>query len=329
MKIVILDAYSLNPGDLDWTGIEALGEVKIYDRTASEDVMQRCHGAEIVITNKVPFGKERLQQLPNLRLIAIMATGYNIIDIEAAHELEITVCNVPAYSTASVAQMMMAQLLTITNRVEHYTKEVTEQQSWTQSADFCYWNTPLIELQGKRLGIYGMGRIGMAASQIALAMGMEVVTISAKEETLLPRICVAQMGETETFTVKKVSEEEFWTSCDVYSLHCPLTAETKGLINKDRINGMKRGTIVLNTSRGPVVEEQDVADALRSGQLSAFATDILSVEPATADNPLLSAPNVFITPHIAWATLEARTRLMDILTENVKQFIKGTPQNFV
>lgn len=329
MKIVILDAYALNPGDLDWTGIEALGEVKIYDRTASEDVMQRCHGAEIVITNKVPFGKERLQQLPNLRLIAIMATGYNIIDIEAAHELGITVCNVPAYSTASVAQMMMAQLLTITNRVEHYTKEVTKQQSWTQSADFCYWNTPLIELQGKRLGIYGMGRIGMAASQIALAMGMEVVTISAKEEALLPRISVSQMGETETFAVKKVSEEEFWTNCDVYSLHCPLTDETKGLINKDRINGMKRGTIVLNTSRGPVVEEQDVADALHSGQLSAFATDILCVEPATADNPLLSAPNVFITPHIAWATFEARTRLMDILTENVKQFIKGTPQNFV
>lgn len=329
MKIVVLDAHVLNPGDLDWANMKALGEVEIYDRTESKEVMQRCHGAEIVITNKVPFDKERLQQLPDLRLIAIMATGYNIIDIEAAHKLGIKICNVPAYSTASVAQMMMAQLLTITNRVEHYTKEITEQQSWTNAEDFCYWNTPITELRGKRLGIYGMGRIGMAAAQIALVMGMEVLTISAKEETLLPRICVAQMGDIETFAVKKVSEEEFWTSCDVYSLHCPLTTETKGLINRDRINGMKRGAIVLNTSRGPVVEEQDVADALRSGQLSAFATDILSVEPAISSNPLLSAPNAFITPHIAWATLEARTRLMDILTENVRQFIKGTPQNLV
>lgn len=329
MKIVILDAYALNPGDLDWSGIQALGEVDMYDRTAPEDVMVRCKGAEIVVTNKVPFDRERLQQLPNLRLIAVMATGYNIIDIDAAHELGITVCNIPAYSTASVAQMMMAQLLTITNRVEHYTKEITEQQSWAQSADFCYWNKPLIELQGKRLGIYGMGRIGMAASQIALAMGMEVLTISAKEESLLPQMTVSQMGETETLSVKKVDEETFWTTCDVYSLHCPLTTETKGLINKERINGMKHGAIVLNTSRGPVVEEQDVADALRTGQLSAFATDILSVEPATPDNPLLSAPNVFITPHIAWATLEARKRLMDILTENIRQFINGTPQNCV
>lgn len=329
MKIVILDAYALNPGDLDWSGIQALGDVEIYDRTAPQDVMQRCHGAEIVITNKVPFDRERLEQLTDLRLIAIMATGYNIIDTEAAHKLGISVCNVPAYSTASVAQMMMAQLLAITNRVEHYTKEITEQQAWTNSADFCYWNTPLIELQGKRLGIYGMGRIGMEASQIALAMGMQVLTISAKDESLLPSIRVSKMGVTESLAVQKVDEETFWTSCDVYSLHCPLTAETIGLINKERIDGMKHGAIVLNTSRGPVVEEQDVADALRSGQLAAFATDILSVEPAMEHNPLLTAPNVFITPHIAWATLEARVRLMDILTQNVKLFIEGKPQNLV
>lgn len=329
MKIVILDAYALNPGDLDWSGIETLGDVTIYDRTKPEDVMERCLGAEIVITNKVPFDKERLQQLPDLRLIAIMATGYNIIDTEAAHQLGIAICNVPAYSTASVAQMMMAQLLAITNRIEHYTKEITEQQAWTNSADFCYWNTPLIELQGKRLGIYGMGRIGMEAAQIALAMGLQVLTISQKDESLLPNISISKMGKTEHIGVQKVDEETFWNTCDIYSLHCPLTVETKGLINKERIDNMKHGAIVLNTSRGPVVDEQAVADALRCGQLAAFGTDILSIEPATADNPLLTAPNVFITPHIAWATFEARTRLMNILTQNIKQFIDGKPQNLV
>lgn len=329
MKIVILDAYALNPGDLDWGEIATLGDLTIYERTAPEEVLSRCRDAEIVITNKVPFPAERIEQLPSLRMIAVMATGYNIIDTEAAHARGIVVTNIPAYSTASVAQMVMAQLLAITNRVEHYTRQITQEQRWTHNADFCYWDTPLVELEGKRIGIYGMGRIGMAVARIALAMGMEVVTCSSKPMERLPHGTISMDNSEQTFTIRKVSEEAFWSSCDIFTLHCPLTPQTHHLISAERLQRMKAGAIIINTSRGPVIDEQAVADALRSGRLAAFAADVLSVEPAPTDNPLLTAPNVFLTPHIAWATFEARTRLMRILTANIRAFIGGQPQNCV
>ncbi|MBQ0048942.1 MAG: D-2-hydroxyacid dehydrogenase [Bacteroidales bacterium] len=316
-KIVILDGHGLNPGDFSWDAIAALGDLTVYERTAPEDVVARCNGAQLVLTNKVVIDASIMAQLATLRFIGVLATGYNTIDIDAARQRGIVVSNIPAYSTPSVAQHTFALLLAVTNRVEHYTRLNCQQGKWASNADFCYWDTPLTELDGKRFGIYGMGRIGARVAQIAMALGMEVVCLSRKPQDALPQ------------GVKKVADEEFWTTCDIVTLHCPLTPETTEMVSAQVLQRMKHGAILLNTSRGGVINEADVAAALRSGQLAAYAADVLTVEPPTADNPLLSAPHVFLTPHIAWATTEARQRLMDILVENVKCFLAGTPQNVV
>lgn len=317
MKIVVLDGYGLNPGDLSWEELKALGEVTVYDRTAAEDILSRSQGAEILLTNKTPLTRETLQSLPALRFVCVLATGYNVVDIEAAQSLGITVSNIPAYSTPSVAQHVFALLLTITNRVEHYTRQIQEEGRWTTSADFCYWDTPLTELQGKRFGIFGLGRIGQQTALIAQALGMEVVALTSKSQEQLPA------------DIHKVTEEEFLSTCDVITLHCPLTPETHEYINKDRLQRMKPTTILINTSRGPVVDQQAVADALEAGRLGAFAADVLCVEPPTADNPLLHSPRTYLTPHIAWATKEARERLMAIAVGNVAAYQKGEPRNVV
>ncbi len=317
MKIVILDGYALNPGDLSWKGIELLGEMTYYDRTALVDIVDRCADADIVLTNKVPFSADTLRALPKLKMIGVMATGYNIIDCEAARLQGVLVCNIPAYSTASVAQTVFALLLAATNDVEHYTHQITKEARWTCNPDFCYWDTPLSELAGLTFGIYGLGRIGQSVAAIANAFGMKVVALTSKHQEELPPY------------VLKVSRAELLAMSDVLSLHCPLTPETERFVNADNLSHMKPSAILINTSRGPVVDEQAVADALSEGRLRAFCADVLCREPASADNPLLSAPNVYITPHIAWATIEARKRLMDILTDNVRCFIDGNPQNVV
>ncbi len=317
MKIVVLDGYALNPGDLSWKGIEALGEVVRYDRTAAADIVSRCQEAEIVLTNKVPFSAETLSQLPALRMIGVMATGYNIIDCKAASERGVTVCNIPAYSTTSVAQQVFALLFAATNSVEHYTRQIRQEGRWTSNPDFCYWDTPLQEMAGKTLGIVGLGRIGMQVAGIAHALGMKVIAMTGKEQDQLPE------------HIDKVDERLLLAESDVLTLHCPLTPGTQDFINASRLRQMKPTAIIINTSRGPVVNEADVAAALQQNRLGAFCADVLCQEPASPDNPLLAAPRVFLTPHIAWATLEARTRLMNILTENVRNFIEGKPQNVV
>lgn len=317
MKIVILDGYALNPGDLSWEPIEELGQVILYERTGSEDIITRCQDAEIVLTNKVPFSAETMAKLPQLRMIGVMATGYNIIDCEAARRQGITVCNIPAYSTTSVAQQVFALLLATTNGVEHYTQQITKENRWTTNPDFCYWDTPLLELAGKTFGIVGLGRIGMAVANIAQAMGMRIIASTSKAKEELP------------LYINKVEMSELFSQSDVLSLHCPLTPDTQDLINAKNLSLMKPSAIIINTSRGPVVNEQDVADALHENRLSAFCADVLCKEPAAVGNPLLTAPRVFITPHIAWATFQARTRLMDILTENIRCFINNKPQNVV
>ena len=316
-NIVILDGYSLNPGDLNWEPIEVQVIFTIYDRTPQNLIVERCKDAEIVLTNKVPFSSETMDMLPRLRFIAVLAAGYNIIDTKAARERGIVVSNIPSYSTPSVVQSTFSLLLAITNSVEHYTNQIVEEGRWTKCPDFCYWDTCLTELAGKRMAVYGMGSIGQRVAQVAMAFGMKVLTVSKKKASELPS------------GVEIVGEDEFWQTADVVTLHCPLTPETKSLINAGRISTMKDGVIILNTSRGPVVDEQAIADALKSGKIRAFGTDVLTHEPASEDHPLLQAPPVFITPHIAWATFEARTRLMKILADNVRGYINGKPVNVV
>lgn len=313
MNIVVLDGHALNPGDLSWDTLASMGELAVYPRTETSMVIPRCQDAEIVLTNKVPFTEETFAQLPRLRFIGVTATGYNIIDMEAARRHQVIVSNIPAYSTASVAQTVFAMLLTITNRVEHYTHQIIQEGSWTHSADFCYWDTPLIELEGKRMGIVGVGGIGSRVASMAQAFGMDVVALSRRPQKDLP------LG------VTKLAGDAFWSSCHIISLHCPLTPATHHLISDSTLSLMRPGTILINTSRGAVVDEQAVADALRSGHLSAYAADVLSTEPPQPQNPLLAAPNVFLTPHIAWATREARMRLLHILEDNVRAFIQGAP----
>lgn len=313
MNIVVLDGHALNPGDLSWDTLASMGELAVYPRTETSMVIPRCQDAEIVLTNKVPFTEETFAQLPRLRFIGVTATGYNIIDMEAARRHQVIVSNIPAYSTASVAQSVFAMLLTITNRVEHYTHQIIQEGSWTHSADFCYWDTPLTELEGKRMGIVGVGGIGSRVASMAQAFGMDVVALSRRPQKDLPQ------------GVTKLEGDAFWSSCHIISLHCPLTPATHHLISDSTLSLMRPGTILINTSRGAVVDEQAVADALRSGLLSAYAADVLSTEPPQPQNPLLAAPNVFLTPHIAWATREARMRLLHILEDNVRAFIQGAP----
>lgn len=312
MKICILDGYSLNPGDLDWSPVERLGDVTLFDRTPADKIVERAADADIVLTNKVPFSADTLRQLPRLRFICVLATGYNIIDTEAAARQGVVVANIPAYSTMSVAQMAFAHILNITNHVASYAREVADGK-WTNCPDFCFWDSALTELAGKTMGIVGLGNTGMATARIAVAMGMKAVAMTSKSADTLPE------------GITPAPLDDVLASADVVSLHCPLTPSTRHLINAASIAKMKPSAILINTGRGPLVDEQAVADALNGGRLAAFGADVLSQEPPRGDNPLLSARNCFLTPHIAWATLEARTRLMSTATENVRQFIAGEP----
>ena len=312
MKICILDGYSLNPGDLDWSPVERLGDGTLFDRTPADKIVERAADADIVLTNKVPFSADTLRQLPRLRFICVLATGYNMIDTEAAARQGVVVANIPAYSTMSVAQMAFAHILNITNHVASYAREVADGK-WTNCPDFCFWDSALTELAGKTMGIVGLGNTGMATARIAIAMGMKVVALTSKSADTLPE------------GITPAPLDDVLASADVVSLHCPLTPSTRHLINAASIAKMKPSAILINTGRGPLVDEQAVADALNGGRLAAFGADVLSQEPPRGDNPLLSARNCFLTPHIAWATLEARTRLMSTATENVRQFIAGEP----
>lgn len=316
MKIIVLDGYGLNPGDLTWKGFEELGELTVYDRTSPSELLERAAGAEALVTNKTLITSENMDALPDLKYIGVLATGYNVVDIDAAKARGIVVTNIPAYSTASVAQMVFAHILNITQRVGCYADE-NKQGRWTKNADFCYWDTHLVELQGKKMGIVGFGNIGQATARIAQAFGMEVCVYSSKPQFALPS------------GIKKMELDELFGECDVVSLHCPLTPDTKKMVNANRLSKMKPNAILINTGRGPLINEQDLADALNEGKIAAAGLDVLSVEPSVEGNPLLGARNCFITPHIAWATLEARTRLMDIAVQNLKSYQNGQIVNNV
>lgn len=316
MKIVILDGFTTNGGDLSWNGISELGDLTVYDRTAPGELIDRCHGAEAVLTNKVIITDEVMQALPQLKYIGVMATGYNVVDIDAARRRGIVVTNVPAYSTPSVAQMVFAHLLNITNQVALHDRQVHEGR-WAGNQDFCFYSAPLIELAGKQMGIVGLGQTGSAVAKIALALGMRVMAFTSKSQESLPEGII------------KGSLDEMFATSDVVSLHCPLTPDTKHIVNAARLATMKPSAIVINTGRGPLVNEQDLADALNNGTIAAAAVDVLSTEPPTADNPLLAARNCHITPHIAWASQAARARLIDTLASNLKGYISGNVVNNV
>ena len=316
MKIVVLDGYGMNPGDLSWDAMRTLGDVTVYDRTAPEQVAERCEDAEAVLTNKVVMTDELMGQLPRLRYIGVLATGYNVVDTESAKRRGIVVTNIPAYSTDSVVQMTFAHLFNMTNRVAHYAVQ-NRNGKWSSQPDFCYWDTPLSELSGKTMGIVGLGNIGIKVAHLAHMFGMDVFACTSKNAADLPD------------WVQKTTLEGLLGVSDVLSLHCPLTANTREMINASTLERMKHGALLINTGRGPLVNEHDVAEALRSGQLGGYGADVMCSEPPAADNPLFTAPNAFITPHVAWATLEARTRLMQMAVQNVKAFVSGTPENVV
>ena len=316
MKIVILDGYAANPGDVSWDALQDLGSVTVYDRTKPEETTDRAAGAEVVLTNKVVLGRKEIEQLPQLRYIGVLATGYNVVDVQAAHERGIVVTNVPAYSTESVAQMVFAHLLTVTNRTEHYAQQ-NRQGRWCWNPDFCYWDTPLRELAGKTFGIVGLGNIGSRVAQIALAFGMRVKAMTSKSEDMLPA------------GIQKADLMELLATADVLSLHCPLTDDNRQFINARTLAVMKPSAIIINTGRGPLVNDGDMAEALAEGRLAAYCADVLTEEPPKTDNPLLQQPNAYITPHIAWATHEARCRLIDTAVKNVRSFADGHPVNVV
>ena len=316
MKIVVLDGYAANPNDLSWDELKALGECVVYDRTAPEEVLERAAGAEVILTNKVVIGAEQMAALPELKYIGVLATGYNIIDTAAAKERGIIVTNIPAYSTASVAQMVFAHILNITQQVQHHSEEVRKGR-WTNSKDFCFWDSPLIELREKKIGLIGLGHTGYTTARIAIGFGMQVFAYSSKSPFQLPP------------EIKKMELDELFSECDIISLHCPLTEDTRELVNARRLSMMKPTAILINTGRGPLINEQDLADALNNGKIYAAGVDVLSSEPPCADNPLLTAKNCYITPHIAWATKAARERLMSIMLNNLKGYINGSPENIV
>lgn len=316
MKIVVLDGHAVTSDDLSWKELEELADVAIYDRTTPESAIERASGAEIVLTNKVFLGRKEIAQLPQLRYIGVLATGYNVVDIEAARERDIIVTNVPAYSTESVAQMVFAHLLAITNRTEYYAQQNRDGR-WSKSPDFCYWDTSLTELAGKTIGIVGLGNIGLRVAHIALAFGMKVKALTSKPADTLPT------------NIQKADLSDLLSTSDVISLHCPLTDDTRHLINAATIQLMKPTAILINTGRGLLINETDVAEALKAGRIAAYCADVLAEEPPKPDNPLLRLPNAYITPHIAWATREARQRLLHTAIANVKAFINNHPQNTV
>ncbi len=309
-KICILDGFTSNPGDLSWDEICKLGECTVYDRTSPEQLAERAKDAEIVLTNKVVLGLKEIGKLPKLKYIGVLATGYNVVDLKAATERGIIVTNIPAYSTDSVAQMVFAHILNITHHVAEYAAEARAGK-WSQCADFCYCNSPIMELAGKTMGIVGLGHTGMATAKIALAFGMKVMALTSKTPESLPK------------GIEPAPFDRLLTEADILSLHCPLTDNTRHFINRDTLCRMKKTAILINTGRGPLINEQDLADALNSGKIYAAGVDVLSTEPPCADNPLLTAKNCYITPHIAWATKEARSRLLQIAAENIRQFLAG------
>ncbi len=315
MNIVVLDGNTLNPGDLSWERIEKMGNCTVYERTPAELTVERAKDAEAVFTNKVILDADTISQLPNLKFIGVLATGFNVVDTVAARDANIVVCNIPAYSTASVAQMVFAHILHFTNHVATHATSVSK-GNWAESVDFSYWLTPQTELTGKTIGIIGFGQIGQAVARIALAFGMKVIFNNRS---------IKNTGLDATQT----DLETLLASSDFISINCPLTEENKGFINRASIEKMKPSAFLINTGRGPLVNEQDLADALNSGRIAGAGLDVLSVEPATKDNPLPKAKNCFITPHIAWATFEARTRLMQIAGDNLEAFIDGNPINVV
>lgn len=316
MKIVILDAYFTNPGDLSWDGFKDLGQLEIYDRTTPDEIVARCIEADCILTNKVVIDKNIINQLPNLKYIGVLATGYNVVDIPAALERGIVVTNIPAYSTDSVVQMTFAHILNITNRVGDYAS-ANRKGRWSGNTDFCYWDSPMHELAGKTLGIVGLGNIGMKVAQLARLFGMDVFAVTSKHSSDLPD------------GIQKTTLDGLLGISDIISLHCPLNDKTRELINANSLAKMKQGAILINTGRGPLVNEQDVADSLSAGHLGAYGTDVMSIEPPKSDNPLFTAPNAFVTPHIAWATVEARTRLVSIAVNNLKAFANGNPINVI
>lgn len=316
MKIVILDGYSANPGDLSWEPLREFAELTVYDRSRADQVVERAADADVIFTNKVSLDDTLMAQLPKLRLINVLATGYNIIDCEAARRRGITVCNIPAYSTDSVAQMVFAHILNITNHVGDFAREAREGR-WSRNPDFCYWNEPLHELAGSTIGIVGLGHIGSKVAQIARDFGMDVFAFTSKNSADLPS------------GIQKTTLEGLFGVSDIVTLHCPLTPDTREMINARTLKQMKHGAILINTGRGPLVNERDVAEALASGQLGAYGADVMVQEPPKADNPLLKEPHAFLTPHVAWATVEARQRLVCIAVENVRAFANGKPQNVV
>ena len=316
MKIVVLDGYALNPGDLSWDSLRELGEVEIYDRTSGEEVVPRACDADAVLTNKTVLDAAVLGALPKLKYVGVLATGYNVVDLNAAREHHLVVTNIPAYSTDSVAQMVFAHLLNIVQRVDYYAEQ-NRVGRWSSSADFSYFDTPLSELGGKHMGIVGFGHIGQAVARIALAFGMKVAVFTSKPQTALPEGCV------------KVEMDDIFRECDVVSLHCPLTPDTDKLVNSFRLSQMKKGAVLINTGRGGLIDEMALAEALKSGKLLAAGLDVLTSEPPKADNPLLKLSNCFITPHIAWATQEARKRLMNQAVANIKAFQDGKIVNNV
>lgn len=316
MKIVVLDGYTLNPGDLSWEGFEKMGNVTVYDRTEPEEIIPRIGDAEAVIVNKCPISRETLAACSNIRYIGLLATGYNVVDVEEASRRNIVVTNIPTYGTASVAQMVFAHLLAICQHVESHS-EAVHAGEWNSNPDWCFWNYPLIELAGKTMGVVGFGRIGQNTARIAAALGMKVLAYDHHE------------NEEAKKYAEYVPLERLLAESDVISMHCPLFPQTEKMINRSTIAQMKTGVIFINTSRGQLVDEKDLADALNSGKIAAAGLDVVYTEPILTDNPLLHAKNCFITPHIAWAPLESRRRLMNIAVENLAQFIAGTPVNVV
>lgn len=317
MKIVVLDGYTLNPGDLSWDALKAFGEVQLYDRTSSDLIFSRSEGADIIFTNKTPMTRETLVSLKHLKYIGVLATGYNVVDVQAASELGIVVTNIPTYGTAAVSQFVFALLLEICHHVGAHSQSV-KAGDWSNCQDFCYWQYPLIELSGKTMGIVGMGRIGQASAKVAQALGMTILANDQYRDLSL---------ESETF--KYVELQELYEKSDIINLHCPLFESNRGMINRETLGMMKDGVIIINTSRGGLIVEQDLADALNNGKVYGAALDVVSTEPAKEDNPLLQAKNCIITPHIAWAPIESRARLMAIAVDNLEKFLNHEPVNVV
>lgn len=317
MRIVVLDGYTLNPGDLSWDGVANFGDLTVYDYTPLELIEDRAKEAEILFTNKTPLREEMLEKLPMLKYIGVLATGYNVVDVEAAKRRGITVTNTPNYGAKSVAQMTFALILELCNHVQEHSNAVKE-GAWTKSRDFCFWNYPIVELEGKTIGIIGFGTIGQQVVDIAGAFGMKVIGFSRRHS-----------DQSHRKNFKWAELDELLRESDIVSLHCPLTTENKGMINYSALSKMKKTAFLINTARGPLIKEQDLADALNNGDIAGAGLDVLAVEPPKADNPLFNAQNCLITPHIAWASKEARARLMNIATDNLKAFLNGEQLNVI